>query len=145
MEKSAIDRGLKERKENHLHSMSIKFSVVIPTYHRPKELTRCLMGVLGQEISKDYYEIIVVDNDVAGSANITVQQIETRQQKIRYEKRFSNNVSEARNLGAKIGKGEWIAFLDDDCVPAPDWLSTAMKLLEKVSDPGLVFGGGILV
>lgn len=125
--------------------MSLKFSVVIPTYHRPKELTRCLMGVLGQEISKDYYEIIVVDNDVAGSANTTVQQIETRQQRIRYEKRFSNNVSEARNLGAKIGKGEWIAFLDDDCVPGPDWLSTAMKLLAKGSDPGLVFGGGILV
>ena len=145
MEKSAIDRGLKERKENHLHSMSIKFSVVIPTYHRPQELTRCLMGVLGQEISKDYYEIIVVDNDVAGSAKATVQQIGTRHKEIRYEKRFSNNVSEARNLGAKIGKGEWIAFLDDDCVPAPDWLSTAMKLLEKVSDPGLVFGGGILV
>ena len=145
MEKAAIDRGLKEGKENILNCMSLKFSVVIPTYHRPKELTRCLMGVLGQEISKDYYEIIVVDNDVAGSANTTVQEIETRQQRIRYEKRFSNNVSEARNLGAKIGKGEWIAFLDDDCVPAPDWLSTAMKLLEKVSDPGLVFGGGILV
>ena len=125
--------------------MSLKFSVVIPTYHRPQELTRCLMGVLGQEISKDSYEIIVVDNDVAGSAKATVQQIETRHKEIRYEKRFSNNVSEARNLGAKIGKGEWIAFLDDDCVPGPDWLSTAIKLLAKVSDPGLVFGGGILV
>jgi len=125
--------------------MSLKFSVVIPTYHRPKELTRCLNGVLGQEISKDSYEIIVVDNDIAGSAKATVQQIESRHKEIRYEKRFSNNVSEARNLGAKIGKGEWIAFLDDDCIPGPDWLSKALKLLQEVNEPGLVFGGGILV
>lgn len=145
MEKAAIDRGLKEGKENIHDCMSLTFSVVIPTYHRPKELTRCLNGVLGQEISKDSYEIIVVDNDVAGSAKATVQQIETRNKEIRYEKRFSNNVSEARNLGAKIGKGEWIAFLDDDCIPGPDWLSTAMKLLATVNEPGLVFGGGYLV
>ena len=103
------------------------------------------MGVLGQEISKDHYEIIVVDNDVAGSAKATVQQIETRHKEIRYEKRFSNNVSEARNLGAKIGKGEWIAFLDDDCIPDPDWLSRALRLLQEVNQPGLVFGGGYLV
>lgn len=145
MEKSAIDRGLKKRKENILDCMSLTFSVVITTYHRPQELTRCLNGVLGQEISKDRYEIIVVDNDVAGSAKATVQQVETRHKEIQYEKRFSNNVSEARNLGAKIGKGEWIAFLDDDCVPGPDWLSTAMKLLQEVNEPGLVFGGGCLV
>ena len=145
MEKSAIDRGLKKGKENILDCMSLTFSVVIPTYHRPKELTRCLNGVLGQEISKDFYEIIVVDNDVAGSAKATVQQIETRHKEIRYEKRFTNNVSEARNLGAKIGKGEWMAFLDDDCVPGPEWLSTALKLLAKASDPGLVLGGGCLV
>jgi len=125
--------------------MSLKFSVIIPTYHRPQELTRCLNGVLGQEISKDSYEIIVVDNDVAGSARTIVQQIESRHKEIRYEKRFSNNVSEARNLGAKIGRGEWIAFLDDDCIPSSDWLATAMKLLKEVNQPGLVFGGGILV
>ena len=145
MEEAGIDRGLRQGKENILNRMSLKFSVVIPTYRRPKELTRCLRGVLAQEISVNSYEIIVVDNDVAGSAKTTVQEIEAGKKKIRYEKRFSNNVSEARNLGAKIGRGEWIAFLDDDCIPGPDWLSTALKLLQEVSDPGLVFGGGYLV
>ena len=125
--------------------MSIKFSVVIPTYHRPKELTDCLMGVLNQEIPKDSYEIIVVDNDVKGSAQTTIQQIQAGNNNIHYERRFSNNLSEARNLGAKIGKGEWIAFLDDDCVPKPDWLQVAMELLQQNNQPGLVFGGGYSV
>jgi len=124
--------------------MSINFSVVIPTYHRPKELMRCIMGVLVQEIPKDSYEIIVVDNDVEGSAETTIHQMKTGKVNIHYVQRFSNNVSEARNLGAKTGKGEWIAFLDDDCVPNPDWLQTAMEFLQGNSHPGLVFGGGYL-
>ena len=124
--------------------MSIKFSVVIPTYHRPKELTRCLMGALSQETPKDRYEIIVVDNDIKGSAEKTVQKIQGERRRIRYERRFSNNLSEARNLGARVGIGEWIAFLDDDCVPKPDWLKTAMELLQENRHPGLVFGGGYL-
>lgn len=124
--------------------MSLEFSVVIPTYHRPKELTRCLMGALSQETPKDRYEIIVVDNDIKGSAEKTVQKIQGERRRIRYERRFSNNLSEARNLGARVGIGEWIAFLDDDCVPKPDWLKTAMELLQENRHPGLVFGGGYL-
>jgi glycosyltransferase involved in cell wall biosynthesis len=102
------------------------------------------MGALSQKTAKDRYEIIVVDNDVEGSADETVQRIKSEQGKIRYERRFSNNLSEARNLGARIGKGEWIAFLDDDCVPNPDWLQTAMELLQENRNAGLVFGGGYL-
>jgi len=124
--------------------MNLKFSVVIPTYQRPKALARCLVGVLKQQIPWETYEIIVVDNDTSGSAQTTVQQFRDWKKEIRYEKRFSNNLSEARNLGAKIGKGEWIAFLDDDCVPKPDWLQVAMQLLQENNQPGLVFGGGYL-
>ena len=125
--------------------MSLQFSVVIPTYHRPSELMQCLMGVLAQETPKDSYEIIVVDNDVGGSAERMVRQVDPAKTMIRYEKKSNNNVSEARNLGSKIAKGEWLAFLDDDCVPKPNWLATAMKLKQEINDPGLVFGGGYLV
>lgn len=102
------------------------------------------MGVLKQEIPKDSYEIIVVDNDVKGSAQETIRQIKTGNNNIHYERRFSNNLSEARNLGAKIGKNEWIAFLDDDCVPGSDWLAIAIKLIQRYNFPGLIFGGGYL-
>ena len=124
--------------------MSLQFSVVIPTYHRPKELARCLLGALSQETLEDRYEIIVVDNDINGSAEKTIQKIQSGRGKIRYERRFSNNLSEARNLGARVAMGEWIAFLDDDCVPNTDWLKTAMELLQENRHPGLVFGGGYL-
>lgn len=123
--------------------MSIKFSVIIPTYHRPRELTKCLEGVLAQKFPENWYEIIVVDNDSKGSAKKTTANIQAKKDII-YHKRFSNNLSEARNLGAKLGKGEWIAFLDDDCVPKPDWLKVAMELLQENNQPGLVFGGGYI-
>lgn len=36
-----------------------------------------------------------------------------------------------RNRGLQAAGGEWIAFLDGDCAPAPDWLEQARPLLER--------------
>jgi GT2 family glycosyltransferase len=37
------------------------------------------------------------------------------------------NVSFKRNYGAKLARGSWIAFTDDDCIPSPYWLTAALK------------------
>lgn len=120
----------------------ITFSVIIPTYKRPIVLARCLNGVLGQVFPTDRYEIIVVDNDSSGSASDIVRKVDHIGRKVRYEKRSNNNVSEARNLGSKLAQGEWLAFLDDDCIPDIYWLSKAEEVNKKYPEYGLVFGGG---
>ena len=39
-------------------------------------------------------------------------------------------------------RGDWIAFIDDDCVPAPDWLTQLEAHLQK--NPNAVVGGDVL-
>ena len=98
MEKAKIDRRVESRKKNKYYSMSIKFSVIIPTHQRPDDLKTCILSVLRQNFSAECFELIVVDNDKDGSAEDVVRKLDSNKCKIRYEKRSSNNVSESRNL-----------------------------------------------
>ena len=56
-----------------------------------------------------------------------------------------NNVSEARNWGARIARTEWLAFLDDDCVAPPVWLERAASLIRKNRAKEMVLGGDYLL
>jgi glycosyltransferase involved in cell wall biosynthesis len=122
--------------------MSIKFSVIIPTHQRPDDLKNCILSVLRQDFSAECFELIVVDNDKKGSAEDVVKDLNSNKYKIRYEKRNSNNVSESRNLGAKLAEGLWLAFLDDDCITDSNWLFHAEQLTLAYQSRGLIIGGG---
>lgn len=142
MEKTKIDRRVESEKKNNYYSMSIKFSVIIPTHQRPDDLKNCILSVLRQKFSAKHFELIVVDNDNKGSAKDVVKQLSFNKCKIRYEKRNSNNVSESRNLGAKLAEGLWLAFLDDDCIADSNWLLHADRLSLLYQSRGLIMGGG---
>ena len=122
--------------------MSIKFSVIIPTYQRPDDLKNCILSVLRQDFSAKCFELIVVDNDKKGSAEDVVKKLDSNKCKVRYEKRNSNNVSESRNLGAKLAEGLWLAFLDDDCIADSNWLRHTEQLILAYQSRGLIIGGG---
>ncbi len=87
----------------------LRISVVIPTFNRCHTLERALDSVFKQSFKP--YEIIVVDN---GSADGTVSMITKNYPSVKllFEKKLG--VSAARNLGIKLSKGNWIAFLDSD-------------------------------
>ena len=84
----------------------------------------------------------MIDNDKDGSAENVVKKLDSNKCKIRYEKRSSNNVSESRNLGAKLAEGLWLAFIDDDCVADSNWLLNAEQLTLAYQSKGLIIGGG---
>jgi len=118
------------------------FSVIVPTYRRPEELKSCLERLAAQTLGGPGYEVLVIDNDKEGSGEPVVQSFSKANMALKYYKKFSNNVSEARNLGARFAKGRWLAFLDDDCLPEENWLEIARQFLSQEESPALIFGGG---
>ncbi len=86
-------------------------SVVIPTYNCVKYISEAIESVLAQTYSDN--EIIIIDD---GSIDNTEQVLQrfVDGKKIRVFFQKNNGPSAARNLGIKVSKGEYIAFLDAD-------------------------------
>jgi glycogen(starch) synthase len=53
----------------------------------------------------------------------------------------ARNIAQSRNIGIGVASGEFIAFLDDDEVPEPEWLEQLVPMLE---DPAVAIAGGWL-
>lgn len=113
--------------------MTPRFSVIIPAYNAAGFLARALDSVLAQ--SWPAHEILVVD-DASTDATGTVAR--AYGDAVRYLRRESNaGVSSARNHGAQVATGDWLAFLDAD-----DWYETDRLRLHAewiAEDPALDF------
>ncbi|MBN1871837.1 MAG: glycosyltransferase [Candidatus Omnitrophica bacterium] len=119
---------------------SIKISAAIPTYCRNKYLKEAVESLLSQTLPHDLYEIIVVDNSPDSSAKKFLKKI-AGAKNIRYFHEPILGASNARNRALKESRGDIIAYMDDDTIAYPDWLSNIIKVFES-SDLSIVCVGG---
>lgn len=117
--------------------MYLRASVVIPTYRRPHLLMQCLNHLVRQVFPSDQFEIIVADDaaDELTERMVRRFQDEMLQHCVRYVPvRGQHGPAAARNVGWKMARGPIIAFTDDDCLPAANWLSAGVDRLEAGAD-----------
>lgn len=97
------------------------FSVIIPTYNRPQPLAACLDALADSTLPASAYEVIVVED---GDANDLAPVVAgaSRRLAITHLSRAHGGPAAARNTGAAAAQGRFLAFTDDDCRPANDWL-----------------------
>lgn len=99
--------------------MTVQLSAVVSTYNRRSSLMRCLDSLEQQTLSRDRYEIIVVDDH---SPDDTAEWMAKRPA-IRYVRQPSNRgLSASRNAAVRAADGAWVLFLDDDLKLMPDAL-----------------------
>lgn len=108
-------------------------AVIIPHYNDVARLARCLQALTAQDLSGA--EVVVVDN---GSSE-SLAGIEAAHPGVRMVVEGQSGAAAARNRGVAETTAPWIAFLDADCVPAPDW----MAQVRRVARPETVTGGRI--
>jgi len=128
----------KDRRKVSRHVISPRVSVIIANYNGKDFLCRCLDSVFKN--SYDNYEVIVVDN---GSTDGTVSSLREKFRenagKIKYVE-LERNVgpAKARNDGAKIARGEYLAFLDNDTQVDTHWMGEALKIFEGDREVGSI-------
>jgi len=102
-------------------------SVIVPAYDAEETLGPCLDALASQTVSRDAYEIIVVDD---GSTDGTLAVAAGHDVLLLGQAHAGPAVG--RNLGAGEAKGGLLLFTDADCAPAPDWID---QLAGAFADP----------
>lgn len=110
--------------------MTCQFSIVVPTYNRPQQLMYCLTALAHLSYPRESFEVIVVNDGGGFSLDELVQQFHHRLH-LRLLRITNSGPGVARNHGAAIARGRFLAFTDDDCQPAADWLQKLDGRLRK--------------
>jgi len=114
-------------------------SVIIPTFQRPEAIETALSSIMRQTVKERAVEIIVADNDPAGSARTAVQSLSEKSPfEIIYIHVPTPGVSNARNGAMAKVRGRFIAFLDDDMEALDGWIEALIATSLKFK-AGLVF------
>jgi len=121
--------------------VSLVFSVVIPSFNRRDALRACLQALSRQEYPRDAFEVVVVDDGGSDSLADLDKSLDGQLLwKLHRQPRLGP--AAARNLGALHANGDYLAFTDDDCEPAPDWLVKLEQSLAK--HPDCLIGGRVV-
>lgn len=119
-------------------------SVIIPTYGGNLSLEKAINSVLIQNYQ--WFEIIVVDDndpdtEQRSRTELIMKKYENDQRVIYYKHKKNKNGAAARNTGAKVAKGSYLAFLDDDDIFLQDKLRKQVEFLNVHSEYAAVYCG----
>ena len=115
-------------------------SVIIPNWNGCQLLRRCISALIAQTFSD--FEIIVVDN---GSQDGSVQWLETQASHVHVIRNSTNlGFAVANNQGIRASSASLIATLNNDAVPAPDWLEALAQAADRAGRVGM-FASKILL
>ncbi len=113
-------------------------SVSIASFRRPEGLARLLRSLAAQQGDVPAFEVIVVDNDAAGSAAPVCDSFKSRLS-LRYLVESERGIARCRNRAVAASDSRFIAFIDDDDEAAPDWLA-CLHRVAVANEADAVFG-----
>jgi glucosyl-dolichyl phosphate glucuronosyltransferase len=105
---------------------SLPITVAVCTYNRSPYLALALAGLQRQSLSATQFEILVVDNCSTDDTQRVVEQFRQRLPNLRYAYEARPGLSLARNTAMHEAHGRYLAYLDDDAIPEPQWLQALL-------------------
>ncbi|WP_291857349.1 glycosyltransferase [Marinilabilia sp.] len=105
-------------------------SFVVPVYNRPQEIDELLESFTHQH-NKDFEIIIVEDGSTLNAQDIVEHW--SQQLPVHYLWQENTGPGPARNTGAREANGEWVIFLDSDCLLPADYTNIVASALNGAS------------
>jgi glycosyltransferase involved in cell wall biosynthesis len=121
----------------------MELTVCICTHNRPRYVRDCLDGLRGQTVSRDRFTVVIVDSGssptAAADLAILADEYDTGLMRV-----DQPGVSAARNAGAWAARSPYIAYIDDDAIPATDWVERILAAVSRPDRRPALIGGRIL-
>lgn len=127
---------------HHVGVEGARVAVVVPTSQRPDRLRRMVAALEKQTLPVNEWEVVVVDDcspddtpevlaGLTADTHLALRALRTDRKA---------GPAAARNLGWRSTTAEVVAFIDDDCVPSPEWLAGGLALFDGAAEIGIVQG-----
>lgn len=104
-------------------------SIIIPVYKVEKYLEKCIQSVINQ--TYENLQIILVDDGSPDNCGKICDEYAERDQRIEVIHKSNGGLSDARNKGLEIAKGEYIGFVDSDDYIEADMYEVLYNLLKQ--------------
>jgi cellulose synthase/poly-beta-1,6-N-acetylglucosamine synthase-like glycosyltransferase len=109
--------------------MGQMISIIVPAYNEQELIAGCLDSLLCQDLDKNQYEIIVIDNH---STDLTSQI--ALDKGVRVEEELKKGYVHTIRKGIEVAQADIIAFTDADCRVPTDWLNKILEHFLSWSD-----------
>ena len=106
----------------------MKYSIIVPVYNRPDEVDELLQS-LTQQTFRDM-EVVIVEDGSSLPCDSVVQKYAGKLQ-LRYFTKENSGPGPTRNFAAEHSQGEFLIFLDSDCVLPPGFLQAVEDELNR--------------
>lgn len=115
-------------------------SVCVCTFKRPEGLARLLDRLERLETGGAFtYSVVIADNDANESARDVAASAAVRGKlDLVYSCERRQNIAAARNMTLSKATGDFLAFIDDDEFPEPDWLVSMLRTCEAYGVAGVL-------
>ena len=91
-------------------------SIIVPVYNAEKNLDRCIESILNQTYKA--FELILLNDGSSDASGRICNDYAAKDKRIKVVHKENSGVSDTRNQGLALAKGEYIQFLDSD-----DWIT----------------------
>ena len=108
----------------------MKLSIIVPIYKVEPYLRKCVDSLLDQDLPKEDYEIILVDDGSPDQCGAICDEYASKYGNIRVIHRENGGLSAARNSGIEVAQGKYIQFVDSDDYLEPNVLKTLIEKME---------------
>jgi glycosyltransferase involved in cell wall biosynthesis len=129
-----------------MEGATASIDLIVCTYDNAALLDRTLSAIARQRVSSSVrWQVLVVDNNCTDA---TPEVVERHQRSgeipLRAIREPRQGLTPARLCGVRNTAGEWIAFVDDDCLLAEDWVEQAARFAAGHPACG-AFGGQVIL
>ncbi|MBC5992312.1 glycosyltransferase [Pontibacter cellulosilyticus] len=118
-----------KREVDFQEEQSLLLSVVVPFYNMGKFINETVESILSSKHKE--IEIIIVDDGSDDQQSLSVLKSLSSKENIIVSSQVNSGLAEARNTGARLAKGRFLAFLDADDVVDPEYYARAISILTR--------------
>lgn len=110
--------------------MGLTLSIIVPIYKVEQYLGKCVESLLNQDLPREEYEIILVDDGSPDNCPVMCNEYAGTHANVRVVHRENGGLSAARNSGIEVAQGRYVQFVDSDDYLEPNVLKTLVDKME---------------